>query len=244
MMAAHRKELPMITLYGSRPHFGLPDPSPFVTKVETLLKIARLPYKPAEMSFRQAPKGKIPYIEDGGLLLGDSFFIRRHLEEKHGADFSGGYGAEALARAWAIERMLEEHLYFIDGYSRWIVDRNFNAGPRQFFRKAPAPLRPLVIAMVRRKVAKAYRAQGIGRHSLADQFILAKGDIDCVETLLGDNRYLLGDTVCGADATVFAFMLGSLCPVFDSDMRRYLETRPRITAYVRRMTAEFFPQFA
>lgn len=234
----------MITLFGAKPHFGLPDPSPFVTKVEMLLKIARIPYTTAQMSFRKAPKGKIPYIEDDGMLLGDSFFIRRHLEQKHSADFSGGYGSEDLAKAWAIERMLEEHFYFIDGYNRWMVDRNFNAGPSQFFRMAPAPIRPFIKAMVRRQVKKAYWAQGIGRHTRDDQAILGKGDIDCVETTLGKNRYLLGDRICGTDATVYAFMLGSLCPVFEGDVRQYLETQPNITAYVKRMTAEFFPQYA
>lgn len=234
----------MITLFGAKPHFGLPDPSPFVTKVEMLLKIARIPYTTAQMSFRKAPKGKIPYIEDDGVLLGDSFFIRRHLEQKHGADFSGGYGSEDLAKAWAIERMLEEHFYFIDGYNRWMVDRNFNAGPSQFFQMAPAPVRPFVKAMVRRQVKKAYWAQGIGRHTREDQAIRGKGDIDCVETTLGKNRYLLGDRICGTDATVYAFMLGALCPVFEGEIRQYLETQPNITAYVKRMTAEFFPQYA
>jgi len=33
----------MITLYSFGPAFGLPDPSPFVTKAATLLKMAGLP---------------------------------------------------------------------------------------------------------------------------------------------------------------------------------------------------------
>lgn len=35
----------MIKLFGSGPNFGLPDASPFVTKVETLLRMANLPSK-------------------------------------------------------------------------------------------------------------------------------------------------------------------------------------------------------
>lgn len=31
----------MIKLYGSGPYFGLPDASPFVTKAEMLLKLAK-----------------------------------------------------------------------------------------------------------------------------------------------------------------------------------------------------------
>jgi hypothetical protein len=35
----------MITLYAFRPGFGLPDPSPFVTKAEMLLNLSGLPYR-------------------------------------------------------------------------------------------------------------------------------------------------------------------------------------------------------
>ena len=80
----------MITLFGSGPNFGLPDASPFVTKAETLLRMSKLPFEKALMSFSKAPKGKIPYIEDQGRLIGDSTLIGFHLEAAHGADF-GNY---------------------------------------------------------------------------------------------------------------------------------------------------------
>ena len=50
----------MITLYTFGPAFGLPDPSPFVTKVEVLLKMAGLAYGTNTTGFRRAPKGKLP----------------------------------------------------------------------------------------------------------------------------------------------------------------------------------------
>jgi hypothetical protein len=49
----------MITLYTFGPAFGLPDPSPFVTKVEVLLKMAGLAYRTDTTGFRQAPKGYV-----------------------------------------------------------------------------------------------------------------------------------------------------------------------------------------
>ena len=64
-----------------------------------------------------------------------------------------------------------------------------------------------------------------------------------VLALGGSNNYLLGDRPCGADATLFSFMLGALCPLFDSSIRRYIETKPNIVAYVARMKAEFYPEF-
>jgi hypothetical protein len=49
----------MITLYTFGSAFGLPDPSPFVTKAEVLLKMTGLAYQTDPTGFRRAPKGKL-----------------------------------------------------------------------------------------------------------------------------------------------------------------------------------------
>mgnify|MGYP000607287891 CR=1 FL=1 len=155
----------MITLFGSGPNFGLPDASPFVTKVEILLRMSKLPFEKAMMSFSKAPKGKIPYIDDDGKLLGDSTFIRWHMENKYGIDFDRGLTAEQQAIAWAFEKMAEDNLYWVSVHARWMDDSNFERGPVTFFNAAPAIVRPFVVAMVRRRVRKSLRDQGMGRHS-------------------------------------------------------------------------------
>jgi glutathione S-transferase len=77
----------MITLHTFGPAFGLPDPSPFVIKTETLLKMAALPYRTNTEGFNKAPKGKLPYVDDDGQRIADSTFIRWHIENKYGFDF-------------------------------------------------------------------------------------------------------------------------------------------------------------
>ena len=151
----------MITLYGSGPNFGLPDASPFVTKAETLLRMSKLPFEKALMSFSKAPKGKIPYIEDDGQLLGDSTLIRWHLEKKYGIDFDQGLSAEQLAISWAFEKMAEDNLYWASVYFRWMIDANFRKGPVNFFKGVPAPVRPVVVSMIRRRLRKTLQGQGI-----------------------------------------------------------------------------------
>src|SRR5215212_2687188 len=158
----------MITLYGSGPNFGLPDASPFVTKAETLLRMSKLPFEKALMSFSKAPKGKIPYIEDDGQLLGDSTMIRWHLEKKYSIDFDQGLTAEQLAVAWAFEKMAEDNLYWASVYFRWMIEANFRKGPVHFFKGVPAPVRPVVVSMIRRRLRKTLQGQGIGRHSRAE----------------------------------------------------------------------------
>ena len=155
----------MITLYSFGPGFGLPDPSPFVTKVEVLLKMSKLPYRTDTTGFTKAPKGKLPYIEDDGVMVSDSAFIRWHIEQKYRIDFDQGLDASQKAIAWAFEKMLEDQLYWVMIDDRWMDDANFRRGPATFFERLPAVIRPIVVAMTRRKLRATLQGQGIGRHS-------------------------------------------------------------------------------
>ena len=232
----------MITLYGFGRAFGLADPSPFVGKTEMLLKMAGIAYVRKRGDFKKAPKGKIPYIDDGGVIIGDSTFIRRHLEQTYGADFSGGYAPADLAVALAFERMCEDHLYWAVVEARWMIRENFEAGPALFFRSVPGLVRPLVIRMVHRKFRRTLDGQGFGRHTRAEIERLAIADIDALAAFLGDKLFLLGERPCGADATVFSFLASALCPLFKTPIRDAAAGHANLVAYVERMTAQYYPE--
>ncbi len=234
----------MLTLNVFGPYFGLPDGSPFCIKALMLMKLSGLKYETTKMSFRKAPKGKAPYLQDGNVLIADSHFILKHLESKHGIDFSAGYSKEDVAESWAVARMLEEHFYFLSMNVRWLDDKNFWKGPYQFFDDAPAPIRKLIAGVVRKKVRKTHNLQGLGRHTAEERLELAKGDIDATETMLGNKKYFLGDRVTGADASVFAFLWAGGCSFFESPIGDYIRTRPVIMSYITRMRDEFFPGFS
>jgi glutathione S-transferase len=231
----------MITLYGFGPGFGLPDPSPFVMKVEVLLKMAGLPYRVDTTGFRKAPKGKLPYIDDDGEIIADSTFIRWHLEAKHGVDFDRGLSPEQKAIAWAFEKMAEDNLYWVLIDARWTDDDNFDKGPRTFLEMVPALIRPFVVPMVRRKVLGVLRAQGTGRHSRDDIVALGRRSVDAVADYLGDKPFFLGAEPTGVDATLFAFAAGTLCPLFRSPVRDAAERRDNLRRYVGRMAARYYP---
>jgi glutathione S-transferase len=232
----------MITLYTFGPYFGLPDGSPFVTKAMLLLKFAGLEFSEDRGGYRKAPKGKLPYIDDGGLIVADSTFIRFHIEKKYGFDFDAGLTPEQKAAAWAIEKMCEEHLYFALMAVRWLDGVNFVKGPAQFFKSLPLPLRLIVPRLVRRKVEKTLKLQGFGRHTPAEQNELAIRDIDALATIIGEKAFLMGDRPCGADATVFAFVAGFLTPVFVTPIRTAAEKHQNLTGYRDRILRHYFPQ--
>jgi len=230
----------MITLYTFGPYFGLPDGSPFVTKTMLLLKFAGLPYQENRQGYGRAPKGKLPYIDDAGIIVADSTFIRFHIERKYGFDFDAGLTPAQKAAAWAIEKMCEEHLYLALLATRWLDDANFARGPAQFFKAVPMPLRPIVQSLVRRKVAKTLKLQGFGRHTPTEQNDLAIADINALASLLGEKAFLMGDQPCGADATVFAFVAGFLTPVFVTPIRSAVEKHQNLVNYRDRILQHYF----
>jgi glutathione S-transferase len=231
----------MITLYTFGPAFGLPDPSPFVLKAETLLKMAHLPYRSETGGFGKAPKGKLPYIDDDGERIADSTFIRWHIEKKYKFDFDRGLGPGERAVAWAFEKMAEDSLYWAVVDARWTDDANFRKGPAKFFAKIPAPLRPLMIAMIRSKLRKTLYGQGMGRHSPAEILALATRSIDAMADQLAGKPFFMGGEPTGVDATMFAFAAGLFCPIFDTPIRAAAERHENLERYVGRMTARFYP---
>ena len=233
----------MITLYTFGPAFGLPDPSPFVMKAEVLLKLSGLPYRTDGKGFSKAPKGKLPYIDDEDERIADSTFIRMHLEKKHAIDFDRDLDAKQRAVAWAFEKLAEDHLYWMFVQSRWLDDANFAKGPAKFFNRVPALVRPVVIAMIRRKVRQSLHGQGIGRHSPAEVAALGARGIAAIADYLADRPFFMGETPTGVDATIFAFAAGTLCPLFDTPLRNAAEAHENLKRYVGRMAARFYPDW-
>ena len=231
----------MITLFGSAPAFGLPQASPFAIKVEMLLKMAGLPYTVANADPRKAPRGKIPWIVDGDEVISDSRLIKHHLETRHGADFSGGYAPRDLGCGLAVERMLENHLYWFDVENRWLVPENFDRGPVRFFKAVPALLRPLVIRAILKKTRRDVQTQGQHRLTAEEKLLLVSQVLQALSDLLGERQFMLGDTISGVDATAFAFLASLETQKFASPYGDALRADPGLLSYIRRIRAAYYP---
>ncbi len=229
----------MITLFGFGPAFGLPDPSPFVMKTDVQLKMGGLSYKWQRGGPQAAPKGKIPFIDDDGLIVADSTFIRAHLESQYRVDFDSGLLTFERALAWSMERMLEDHLYFALLHARWMDDANFAKGPAHFFDGAPDGAREAG----RERVRLVLHGHGLGRHSDTEIAELAGRSLGALSDFLGDKPYLMGERACGADATMFAMLAGILTPFFESRLRDLALGHRNLAAYVKRMMQFYYPEF-
>jgi glutathione S-transferase len=221
--------------------FGLPDASPFVTKAEMLLKLAGLPYRTEVGDLRAAPRGKVPWIDDDGTIVPDSTLIRFHIERKYAFDFDKGLSAAEKGIAWAVEKLLEDHLYWAMIDARWMNDENFAKGPAQFFAGVPEQARAGVMEKARALVAGNLKGHGMGRYSQNEIAALAKRALGSVTAILGDKPFLMGAAPCGADATLFAFVAGLLCPLFTTPLLDLAASRQTLVDYRDRMMAQYFP---
>lgn len=231
----------MLTVHGFVPDWGLADLSPFVVKLETWLRLAKIPYRRALGDPRRAPKKKLPYIvDDDGRTIADSDAIIRHLKATRDITLDAHLDPRTAAIGEAVRALLEEHHYFVIVYVRWCI-----AESRRVYRPTllryyeglgiPRFLHGLVFAAaVRDLQGQAYK-QGVARHSEAEIMEIGKRHFSAVADVLGDQPFLLGDRPSSVDATVYAFLASTTCAPFETPIKAHALADPRLVAYRDRM---------
>lgn len=232
----------MIILYGSKPSFGLPETSPYVTKTEVQLKMAGIAYEKRGATPVDAPKGQIPFIDDRGTIIGDSTFIREWIEERYAIDFDAGLSDIERAQSWAIERMIENQLGWVSAWGRFMIPENFDKGPAHWFDFLPEEEdRQLCRETMIEKVSANLNAVGVGRHAPNEITWLGARSVAVLSTLLGAKRYMMADRATALDAIAFAMLAAILTPFFDTPLRDVTRGYPNLTTYVSRMMAQYYP---
>ncbi|MES2029259.1 MAG: glutathione S-transferase family protein [Pseudomonadota bacterium] len=232
----------MIVLHGAGAGFGLPEISPFVTKTEVQLKMAGLPYQKQPARPQDSPKGQMPYIDDGVETIADSTFIRAYIERKYDVDFDKDLDLAQRAQAWAIERMIEHHLYWSLVGVRWVDADNFAKGPSRFFDGVPEAHRAEIREAARKSVIQNHLASGLGRHPADEALQLADRSLMALSVLLAGKSHLMSNRPAGVDATAFGVLAGILSPLFPSLLQRQLQRYGNLVAYVDRVMAEYYPE--
>ncbi len=198
----------MIKLYSFGAAFGLPDPSPFVMKVDVWMRMSAIPFESVSgvANLRKAPKGKLPYIDDGGKLVADSHLIISYLRAKYDSPLDKGLSREQRAIATLVGKSLDEQLYWCLVYSRWIRADTWPQVKATFFNPLPAPVRIIISSIARHKVKRSLYLQGFGRHSDEEILLMTTETLQALADLLGDKRYFLGEQPSTLDATAYGFL--------------------------------------
>ncbi|WP_395373339.1 glutathione S-transferase family protein [Marinicella sp. W31] len=199
-----------IQLYGFRATLGLPDPSPFVVKTETYLRMLDVPYTKISHinNLRKAPKKKLPYIVDGNNTIADTEFIIEYLKDHHQLDLDQWLSDTQKSQAYLMRKSLDENFYWCLVYSRWAVDQSWANYKKALLADLPWPVSKLAPPIVRRGMLKTIKKQGLGRHSLEEVKTITNKTFSALSNLLADQRYFFGDQPSSLDASVFAFVGG------------------------------------
>jgi glutathione S-transferase len=211
-------------------------------KVETYLRMVGLPYEcPRGADLRKAPKGKFPYIEDDALRLADSTFIVDYLQRKYGDPLDAHLTTRERALALAVQRMIEENLYWTVVYARWIEDAGFAKTREVFFGDMPAIARSIVPHLARRAIRRELHGHGMGRHSREEIYAIGRRDIAALAHVLGDQPFFMGAAPGSLDATAYAFIANLLWVPLPNPVLDEARRHANLEAYCRRMKDRYFP---
>ena len=231
----------MLILYQFERTWGNPNLSHFCCKTETYLRMAGIEHEIRTTLPLSAPKGKLPYIRDGKLKLADSRFIIRHLQTTY-RNLDEGLSPEEAALSLAMQRLIEEHLFWVTMYSRWqYTHANWQANKKAVFGVLPPVVRDVVALIYRRRIRRQIHGHGMGRHSPAEIFELGMMDLDALSDCLADKPYFLGDRPTTLDASAFGFLINTIgCPI-ESPLKEYGLTRSNLKNYVERIREQYYP---
>lgn len=229
-----------ITLYQPPVAWGTPNLSPFCIKLESYLRMAGLPYEVKLAELKSAPKGKVPYVEIDGNVMGDSQFIIDYLKRVVGDPLDAKLTPEQLALGHTVRRMLEECTYWYIVYMRWVDEAGWRAYTPVVETMVPRVVGSVPLQALRQHMRQVLHAQGTGRHSTEEVQRLATADITALATLLGNKPFLLGDSPTSFDATVYAFLVAIIAMPVDLAIKQYTISQDNLVEYCARFKSRFF----
>ncbi len=235
----------MITVYGYTPAWGLPDISPYVTKLVNYMTFAGIDHQwqPQNLATldEDSPFGKLPYINDDGTKVGDSNRIIIHLKEKYGDPLDGDQPPVEAAQALAFNRLVEEHLYWSGVIQpRWRYEDQFEIYIPYIVQGADVgpELRAALMAF-RDRIMDEFNGQGMGRRPDDEVLKFLKDDIDALSAFLGDKPYFMGDKLRSVDASVYSTVRHITDSPWDWPGRDYARSKANLVAYTDRIRDEF-----
>lgn len=226
----------MITLYQF-------DISPFCDKIRRVLRAKHLDFRIVEVPPSEAargrwkeisPTGKFPVLEHDGRRIFDSTDIARHLDERFPEPRLLPEDPALQARVHVLEDWADEALYFFEMTMRLTWPENAErwvpillAAEKPLVRRLLGPLLPGTI----RRVTKA---QGVGRKARDDVERELGRHLDALVAWLGDDDWLVGETLTLADIAVFAQLF---CIQGANTGCEAIAARPALVAWMDRVDA-------
>ncbi|GAF48631.1 MULTISPECIES: iIsoprene-epoxide--glutathione S-transferase [Rhodococcus] len=236
----------MITVYGYVPAWGIPDISPYVTKVVNYLQFAGVEFEHKTQDLatldQDSPHGKLPYIVDSdGTKVGDSNTIIAYLKDKYGDKLDADLSKQELALALAFNRLIEEHLYWSGIIQpRWREDTGWETYIPYIVQGAEVtPEMREGLDAFRGRILEEFNGQGMGRRSAEVVVEFFRADVDALSDFLGDKAFFLGDKLHSIDASVYS----TLRHIADQPQQwlgsGYVQSKQNLVDYMDRIRKQY-----
>ena len=229
----------MIELHQFPPAFGLPSPSSFCHKLETWLRMVGLDFTVVEENDpRKSPLGKMPWIVDDGKAIGDSSLAINHLKATRDVDPDSGLTPNQAATAVGVQRLIENHLYHVFVYYRWVASEPDVVS--RFFAGLPALIRPVITRLAIRKTTRDLRGHGIALHRDEDIWEMGRQDLTALSHLLAGRLYFFGSEPVTIDATVFGLLVMFFRSPTEPSLVEHARGLGNLEPYCDRMLERYF----
>jgi glutathione S-transferase len=216
-------------------------------RLETWLRMTESPHEVTFMDLVNVPppKGKVPYVNDAGKLMGDSTFIIKHLVRTRGVDPDAELSAADRAVSWALQRMLMENTYWLVVHDRYRAEAGWQVYRRLVMGMlapgAPEEQQAPIAEEFRRGILAQYNGHGIGRHTEAEVDEIGADDLAALSDFLGNKPFFFGEKPTTTDATAYACVANLIEVPLDTPTARFGRSRRNLVDFCRRMHLRFFP---
>ncbi|KAF8376618.1 hypothetical protein PRIPAC_83047 [Pristionchus pacificus] len=202
-----------------------PSISPFSVKVEAFYRLHNIKYKKRNTILGRGTNGRLPFVELNGEIISDSQIIIRRLTEK--MQLQAYQDAQSAAVGHTIDRMLDNHT-FKTVHLCLIIHSKLD--------KLGALIERIALS---NRVLESRVTTSIGSITEEQYKELLRNDVLQLQTILGKNKFLLGEEPTSFDCTALG-QLGvayyttpslrtSLHDLLDSDectdLKKYVERR-------------------
>lgn len=213
------------------------NPSPFCLKAETYCRLAKVPYETAPTLPFNAPRGKLPYVTDHGERVPDSGHIIEHLKRRYGDPLDGPLDEGQRAVGHLIRRTVEESLYFVLVYARWLDPVGWGRMKPVFFGGFPPVARDGIAAWARRGVRRTLHYQGYGRHAPDEIYALGDADLEALAATIAAHRFAVADHPTSYDASLYGLLANIIAAPVETPLADRARRHPALVDYVEKVRA-------
>lgn len=237
----------MIEVYGYVAAWGLPDISPYVTKLVFYLNMVKIPFEYKNQDLTKldtdSPYGKLPYIIDtaNGTKVGDTNLIIDYLKKTYGNPLDDGLSPADDAIVTAFDRLIGEHLYYSGILEpRWRMDEGWEVYIPYIVQGAEVgPELRAYLDQFRVRILAGFNGHGMGRRDSKTVLDFYKTDVDALSNFMGDKKYLFDEKPRSVDASCYAILRHLVDQPQKWPGTGYVESKPNLVAYLERMRAQY-----